>query len=55
MPDPIITDYFYGEAQQFTCFRILRLPITSPRFRNLSAEAKLGTMLDRMGLSINEC
>ena len=55
MPDPIITDYFYGdESQQFTYFRIPRLLITSPRFRNLSTDAKLlyGMMLDRMSLSV---
>ena len=40
MPDPIITDYFYGdESQQFTYFRIPRLLITSPRFRNLTTDA----------------
>ena len=55
MPDTIITDYFYGdESQQFTYFRIPRLLITSPRFKNLSVEAKLlyGIMLDRMSLSV---
>ena len=55
MPDTIITDYFYGdESQQFQYFRIPRLLITSPRFRNLSVEAKLlyGMMLDRMSLSV---
>ena len=55
MPDTIITDYFYGdESQQFTYFRIPRLLITSPRFKNLSVEAKLlyGMMLDRMSLSV---
>ena len=41
MPDTIVTDYFYGdESQQFQYFRIPRLLITSPRFRNLSVEAK---------------
>ena len=55
MPDTIVTDYFYGdESQQFTYFRIPRMPITCPCFRNLSTEAKLGTMLDRMSLSINK-
>ena len=55
MPDTIITDYFYGdESQQFTYFRIPRLLITSPLFKNLSVEAKLlyGMMLDRMSLSV---
>lgn len=55
MPDTIITDYFYGdESQQFQYFRIPRLLITSPRFKNLSVEAKLlyGMMLDRMSLSV---
>ena len=55
MPDTIITEYFYGdESQQFQYFRIPRLLITSPRFKNLSVEAKLlyGMMLDRMSLSV---
>ena len=55
MPDTIVTDYFYGdESQQFQYFRIPRLLITSPRFRQLSVEAKLlyGMMLDRMSLSV---
>ena len=54
MPDTIITDYFYGdEAEQFIYFRIPRLLITGPRFKNLSTDAKLlyGMMLDRMSLS----
>ena len=55
MPDTIIYDYFYGdEAEQFNYFRIPRLLITNPRFKFLSAEAKLlyGMMLDRMSLSV---
>ena len=55
MPNTIITDYFYGdESQQFQYFRIPRLLITSPRFKDLSVDAKLlyGMMLDRMSLSV---
>ena len=54
MPDTFVSDYFYGdEAEQFIYFRIPRLLITSPRFKNLSTDAKLlyGMLLDRMGLS----
>ena len=42
MPNTIITDYFCGdESQQFQYFRIPRLLITSPRFKDLSVDAKL--------------
>ena len=54
MPEIMLYDYFYGdEAEQFIYFRIPRLLITSPRFKNLSTDAKLlyGMMLDRMSLS----
>lgn len=47
-------DYFYGsESEQFSYYRIPRLLVTGPQFRNLSTDAKLlyGLMLDRMGLS----
>lgn len=50
----IVSDYFYGdESNQFSYFRIPRLLITHPRFKNVSTEAKLlyGLLLDRMGLS----
>ena len=40
--EPFISDYFYGgEAEQFSCFRIPRLLLTSPRFKVLSTGAKL--------------
>lgn len=54
MSEVILADYFYGdESKQFIHFRIPRLLITSPRFKHLSADAKLlyGMLLDRMGLS----
>ena len=54
MPDPIISDYFYGdESEQFVFFKIPRQIITSPQFKHVSTDAKLlyGMLLDRMGLS----
>ena len=54
VPDAILYDYFYGdEAEQFIYFRIPRQLITSPRFKQVSTDAKLlyGMLLDRMGLS----
>lgn len=54
MLDTILSNYFYGdEAMQFSYFRILRQLITHPRFKPLSADAKLlyGMLFDRMGLS----
>ena len=55
MQDTNLSKYFYGdEAMQFSYFRIPRQLITHPRFKPLSADAKLlyGLLLDRMGLSI---
>lgn len=54
MPEIILSDYFYDdESTQFTFFKIPRQLITDPRFKRLSAGAKLlyGMLLDRMGLS----
>ena len=48
-------DYFYGnEAEQFTFYRIPKVLITSPQFKQVSDSAKIlyGLMLDRMSLSI---
>lgn len=48
-------DYFYGnEAEQFTFYRIPKVLVSSPQFRQISDSAKLlyGLMLDRMSLSI---
>ena len=48
-------DYFYGsEAEQFTFYRIPKILVTSPQFRNISDSANLlyGLMLDRMTLSV---
>ena len=49
-------DYFYGnEAEQFTFYRIPKVLITSPQFKQVSDSAKIlyGLMLDRMSLSIH--
>ena len=54
MSEIILSDYFYGdEAAQFTFFKIPRQLFDSPRFKRLSAAAKLlyGLLLDRMSLS----
>ena len=48
-------DYFYGiEANQFSFYRIPRMLIKDPHFKELSSDAKLlyGLMLDRMAMSI---
>lgn len=50
----IIFDYYYGrEAEQFTFYRIPKLLVTHPVFRELSSDSKLlyGLMLDRLSLS----
>ena len=55
MPNIALSDYFCGDEEiQFSHFRIPRQLITHPRFKPLSADAKLlyGLLLDRMGLSI---
>ncbi len=47
-------DYFYGiQAEQFSFYRIPKALFTDPRFRGISAEAKVlyGILLDRMSLS----
>ena len=47
-------EYFYGsQSESFSFYRIPRLLVTDPRFKDLSAAAKLlyGLLLDRMGLS----
>lgn len=54
MPQTVSFDYFYGgESEQFSYYRIPRLLVTGPQFKNLSTDAKLlyGLMLDRMSLS----
>lgn len=51
----VVFDYYYGvEAEQFSFYRIPRLLIKDPRFKELSSDAKLlyGLMLDRMALSM---
>jgi len=54
MPEPILSDYFYGdESEEFVFFKIPRQLITSPKFKHVSTDAKLlyGMLLDRMSLS----
>lgn len=54
MPEIILSDYFYrDESAPSTFFKMPRQLITDPRFKRLSADAKLlyGMLLDRMGLS----
>ena len=54
MPQAIY-DYHYGiEAEQYAYFRIPKLLMTEPHFKDISTDAKLlyGLMLDRMGLSV---
>lgn len=54
MQQTVSFDYFYGgESEQFSYYRIPRLLVTGPQFKNLSTDAKLlyGLMLDRMSLS----
>ena len=48
-------DYFYGyEADQFSFYRIPKILIQAPEYKDVSDGAKIlyGLMLDRMGLSI---
>ena len=48
-------DYYYGaQSESFAFFRIPRVLVTDPKFKRLSAEAKLlyGLFLDRMSLSM---
>ena len=50
-----VFDYYYGtEAEQFSFFRIPRILIQDPKFKQVSTDAKLlyGLMLDRMSLSM---
>ncbi len=54
MPNVTLSDYFCGDEEiQFSHFRIPRQLITHPRFKPLSADAKLlyGMLLNRMSLS----
>ncbi len=47
-------EYFYGdEAEQFRFYRVPKLLVHDPKYRQLSTDAKLlyGMMIDRMGLS----
>ncbi len=50
----MLFDYYYGnESDEFTFYRIPKIIITSPLFKNISCDAKLlyGLLLDRMSLS----
>lgn len=54
MSNIALSDYFCGDEEiRFTHFRIPRQLITHPRFKTLSADAKLlyGMLLNRMSLS----
>lgn len=54
MSEGISFKYFYGnEAEQFTFYRIPKLPISDDYFKSISSDAKIlyGLMLDRMSLS----
>lgn len=54
MPNITLSDYFCGDEEiRFSHFRIPRRLITHPRFKPLSADAKLlyGMLLNRMSLS----
>ena len=54
MSNVTLSDYFCGDEEiQFSHFRIPRQLITHPRFKPLSADAKLlyGMLLNRMSLS----
>ena len=57
MPEPILSDYFYGdESEQFVFFKIPRQLITAPKFKHVSTDAKLlyGMLLDRMLADMQE-
>lgn len=50
-----VFEYHYGlEAEQYAFFRIPKILMTEPYFKDISTDAKLlyGMMLDRMSLSI---
>ena len=50
-----MTDYFYGgQADLFSFYRLPKALFVDPRFRGISAEAKIlyGLLLDRMSLSV---
>lgn len=54
MPQAVF-DYHYGlEAEQYAFFRIPKILMTEPHFKDISTDAKLlyGIMLDRMSLSV---
>ena len=54
MPDIILSDYLCGdETSQFSFFRVPNQLVSHPRFKHLSANAKLlyGMLLNRMSLS----
>lgn len=41
MPEPILSDYFYGDkSEQFVFFKIPRQLITAPKFKHVSTDAK---------------
>ena len=46
--------YYKNEADSYSFFRVPKLLFTEPKYKKLSADAKIlyGMMLDRMALSI---
>ena len=52
-----MNDYYYGEQiDNFTFYRVSKALFTIPRYKTLSAEAKIlyGLLLDRMDLSVKK-
>lgn len=54
MPQAIYDYHFGMEAEQYAFFRIPKILMTEPHFKDISTDAKLlyGLMLDRMSLSV---
>lgn len=49
-------EYFYGsQAEQFSFYRIPKVLFTDEAFMDISVEAKVLFMLDRMSLSVKNC
>lgn len=49
-------EYFYGsQAEQFSFYRIPKVLFTDEAFTDVSVEAKVLFMLDRMSLSVKNC
>ena len=54
MPQAVFEFHYGLEAEQYAFFRIPKILMTEPYFKDISTDAKLlyGMMLDRMSLSI---